>query len=107
MNHSTWRTCRARQLVGETVGYDREHVDARLAGDLGQAVYDRRIELSLSRAELADRAAMTEPQVPQLEGGDTVPPLPMLRRLAKVLDGSLTVAIDEGDSHVTFAPRSS
>ena len=85
MNHSTWRTRRARQLAGETVGYDQEYVDARLAGDLGQAVYDRRIELGLSQAELAERAGMTQPQVSRMEGGDTVPTLPLLRRLEVVI----------------------
>ncbi|WP_055627190.1 helix-turn-helix domain-containing protein [Streptomyces hirsutus] len=85
MNHSTWRTRRARQLAGETVEYDQEYVDARLAGDLGQAVYDRRIELGLSRT------GMTQPQVSRMEGGDTVPTLPLLRRLAKALDGTLCV----------------
>ena len=105
MNHSTWRTRRTRQLVGETVEYDQEYVDARLAGDLGQAVYDRRIEFGLSQAELAERAGMTQPQVSRMEGGDTVPTLPLLRRLAKALDGTLNVAIDEADSHVTFTPH--
>lgn len=102
MNHSVWKTRRARQLAGEAVEYDQEYVDARLAGDLGQAVYDRRIELGLSQAE---RAGMTQPQVSRMEGGDTVPTLPLLRRLAKALDGSLNVAIDEGDSRVTFTPH--
>ncbi|MFM9807764.1 helix-turn-helix domain-containing protein [Streptomyces scabiei] len=105
MNHSTWRTRRAGQLAGEEVEYDQEYVDARLAGDLGQAVYDRRIELGLSQAQLAERAGMTQPQVSRMEGGDTVPTLPLLRRLAKALDGTLNVAIDEGESHVTFTPH--
>ncbi|MDQ0775258.1 ribosome-binding protein aMBF1 (putative translation factor) [Streptomyces aurantiacus] len=105
MNHSTWRTRRARQLAGEVVEYDQEYVDARLAGDLGQAVYDRRIELGLSQTGLAERAGMTQPQVSRMEGGDTVPTLPLLRRLAKALEGTLNLTIDEGDSHVTFTPR--
>ncbi|MFF8999285.1 helix-turn-helix domain-containing protein [Streptomyces achromogenes] len=105
MNHSTWRTRRSRQLAGEAVEYDQEYVDARLAGDLGQAVYDRRIELGLSQAELAERAGMTQPQVSRMEGGDTVPTLPLLRRLAKALEGTLSLTIDEGDSHVTFTPH--
>lgn len=95
----------ARQLAGEAVECDQEYVDARLAGDLGQAVYDRRIELGLSQAELAERAGMTQPQVSRMEGGDTVPTLPLLRRLAKALDGTLNLAIDEGDSGVTFTPH--
>ncbi|MEU6540551.1 helix-turn-helix transcriptional regulator [Streptomyces sp. NPDC047000] len=105
MNHSTWRTRRTRQLAGETVEYDQEYVDTRPVGDLGQAVHGRRTELVLSQAELAERAGMTQPQVSLMEGGDTVPTLPLLRRLAKVLEGALNLAIDEGDSHVTFAPH--
>ena len=105
MSHSAWRTRRARQVVGEAVEYDQEYVDARLAGDLGQAVYDRRIELGLSQAELAERAGMTQPQVSRVEGGDTVPTLPLLRRLARALDGTLSLAIDEGDPRVTFTPH--
>ncbi|MHB9861039.1 helix-turn-helix domain-containing protein [Streptomyces sp. YIM S03343] len=105
MGHSTWRTRRTRQLAGGTVAYDQEYVDARLAGDLGQVVYDRRVELGLSQAELADRAGMTQPQVSRMEGGDTVSTLPLLSRLAKALEGTLNLAIDEGDSHVTFTPR--
>ncbi|WP_129306358.1 helix-turn-helix transcriptional regulator [Streptomyces sp. L2] len=105
MNHSAWRTRQTRRLAGEAVEYDQEYVDARLAGDLGQAVHDRRIELGLSQAELAERAGMTQPQVSRMEGGDTVPTFPLLRRLAKALDGSLNVAIDEGDSRVTFTPH--
>lgn len=68
MNHSTWRTRRTRQLAGEVVEYDQEYVDARLAGDLGQAVHDRRTELGLSQTELAERAGMTQPQVSRMEG---------------------------------------
>ncbi|MET8828291.1 helix-turn-helix transcriptional regulator [Streptomyces sp. NPDC004610] len=105
MNHSTWRTRRARQLAGEEAEYDQEYIDARLAGDLGQTVYDRRIELGLSQSELAERAGMTQPQVSRLEGGDTVPTLPLLRRLAKALDGSLSVVVDASDSRVTFTPH--
>ncbi|WP_436319388.1 helix-turn-helix domain-containing protein [Streptomyces koyangensis] len=70
-----------------------------------QAVYDRRVELGLSQAELAEWAGMTQPQVSRMEGGDTVPTLPLLRRLARALEGSLNVAIDEGESRVTFTPR--
>ncbi|MDT0309725.1 helix-turn-helix domain-containing protein [Streptomyces sp. DSM 44917] len=105
MNHSQWKTRRTKQLLGETVEHDQEYIDARLAGDLGQAIYDRRVGLGLSQTELAERAAMTQPQISRIEGGDTVPTLPLLRRLAKALDGSLNVAITAEDSRVTFTPR--
>ncbi|MEV7288809.1 helix-turn-helix transcriptional regulator [Streptomyces sp. NPDC093252] len=105
MQHRTWRTGRDRQFAGAEAEYDQEYIDARLAGDLGQAVHDRRVELGLSQSELAELAGMTQPQVSRMEGGDTVPTLPLLRRLAKALDGSLSVAVDEGDSRVTFTPH--
>ncbi|MBO8189287.1 MULTISPECIES: helix-turn-helix domain-containing protein [Streptomyces] len=104
MNHNQWKTRRTKQLLGEAVEYDQEYIDARLAGDLGQAIYDRRVELGLSQTELADRAEMTQPQISRIEGGDTVPTLPLLRRLAKALDGSLNVALTAEDSRVTFTP---
>ncbi|GKQ40373.1 hypothetical protein ALMP_68990 [Streptomyces sp. A012304] len=48
---------------------------------------------------------MTQPQVSRVKGGDTVPTLPLLRRLAKALGGTLNLAIDEGDSRVAFTPH--
>lgn len=34
-----------------------------------------------------------------------MPTLPLLRRLAKALDGTLNLTVDEGDSRVTFTPH--
>ncbi len=34
-----------------------------------------------------------------------MPTLPLLRSLAKALDGTLTLTIDAGDSHVTSTPH--
>ncbi|WP_254875130.1 MULTISPECIES: hypothetical protein [unclassified Streptomyces] len=48
---------------------------------------------------------MTQPQVPRMKGCDTVPTLPLLRRLAKALGGTLNLAIDEGGSRGAFAPH--
>ena len=73
--------------------------------NLGQGVYDRRIEFGRSQAELGERAGMTQPQASRTEGGDTAPALPLLRRLAKALDGTLDPAIDKGDSRITFTPH--
>ena len=69
--------------------------EIRLAFDLGQAVYDRRCALGISQSELARRANMTQPQVSKLELGGTVPTLPLLARLARALDASLDIAIDD------------
>ncbi|MFC7807518.1 hypothetical protein [Streptomyces olivaceus] len=46
---------------------------------------------------------MPQPQISNIEGGDSVPTLPLLTQLAKALDASLTIDLD-GDSS-TFAFR--
>jgi ribosome-binding protein aMBF1 (putative translation factor) len=111
VNHAQWRTRRARRLAGEVVEESPGYVEAGYALALGQAVYDRRTALGLTQAELAARAGMTQPQVSNIEGGDSVPTLPLLTRLAKALDASLTIDLD-GDlaafvftGHEGGAPR--
>ena len=69
--------------------------EIKLAFDLGQAVHDRPIALGISQSELARRANMTQPQISKLELGGTVPTLPLLARLARALDASLDIAVDD------------
>ncbi|MFF7555387.1 helix-turn-helix domain-containing protein [Streptomyces olivaceus] len=102
MNHSQWKTHRTRRLLGEQVEESPAYVDAGYAFALGQAVYDRRKELGLSQSELARRASMTQPQISNIEGGDSVPTLPLLTRLAKALDASLTIDLDGDNSAFAF-----
>ncbi|MFF3402622.1 helix-turn-helix domain-containing protein [Streptomyces sp. NPDC002659] len=102
MNHSQWKTRRTRKLMGETVEESQAYVEAGYAFALGQAVYDRRIELGLSQTELARRAEMTQPQISNIEGGDSVPTLALLTRLAKALDASLTIDLDGDTSAFAF-----
>lgn len=61
-----------------------------------------RIELGLSQAELARGVGMTQPQISNIEGGDSVPALPLLTRLAKALDASLTIDLDGDRSAFVF-----
>ncbi|GAA1393060.1 hypothetical protein GCM10009639_25600 [Kitasatospora putterlickiae] len=105
MNHGEWRTRRARRLLGETVEESAAYVEAGYAFALGQAVYDRRTELGLSQAELARRAGMTQPQISTIEGGDSLPTLPLLRRLARALDAALTIDLDGDASSFVFSPH--
>ncbi|WP_326736683.1 helix-turn-helix domain-containing protein [Streptomyces sp. NBC_01022] len=105
MNHSAWKTRRTRKLLGETVEESTAYTEAGYAFALGQAVYDRRTALGLSQAELARRAEMTQPQISNIEGGDSVPTLPLLTRLAKALDASLTIDLDHDTSAFTFTPH--
>ncbi|MFE9925255.1 helix-turn-helix domain-containing protein [Streptomyces sp. NPDC005774] len=104
MNHSEWKTRRTRKLLGETVEESAAYIEAGYAFALGQAVHDRRTALGLSQAELARRAEMTQPQISNIEGGDSVPTLPLLTRLAKALDASLTIDLDRDTSAFTFTP---
>lgn len=102
MNHAQWKTRRTRKLLGESVEESAAYVEAGYAFALGQAVYDRRTELGLSQAELARRAGMNQPQISNIEGGDSVPTLPLLTRLAKALDASLTIDLDGDASAFVF-----
>ncbi|MFE9889942.1 helix-turn-helix domain-containing protein [Streptomyces scopuliridis] len=107
MNHSQWKTRRTRKLLGETVEESPAYIEAGYALALGQAVYDRRTELGLSQAELARRADMTQPQISNIEGGDSVPTLPLLTRLAKAMDASLTIDLDGDTSAFVFTAHDS
>jgi len=97
MNHAEWKTRRHRALLGEAAEenpeYDRLYEEAELAHDLGQLVHDRRTALGLSQAELAERCGMKQPQISRIEGGGTMPTIPLLRRLARALDADLTIEL--------------
>ena len=108
MSHTRWNTARERRLregISEPAEVSAARWEIKLAFDLGQAVHDRRTALSLSQSELAARAGMTQPQVSKLELGGTVPTLPLLARLAKALDTTLNIAIDDDVTAITFTPH--
>ncbi|GGV10341.1 hypothetical protein GCM10010495_24610 [Kitasatospora herbaricolor] len=78
-------------------------LEIRYARALGQALYDRRTALGISQAEVARRANMTQPQISRIEGGDTVPTLPLLERLAGALESELDIHLVPGaDAAVRF-----
>jgi transcriptional regulator with XRE-family HTH domain len=84
-----------RHVRWERTGAD-EHAaayeEARAALLLGQMVYDRRMELGLTQAELAEQAGMTQPQLSRLESGGATPTVPLLARLATALKADLDIA---------------
>lgn len=94
-----------RAGVTESEAVTAARWETKLAFDLGQAVHDRRTALGLTQNDLATRAGMTQPQLSKLELGGTVPTLPLLARLAKGLDTTLDIAIDDGDAAITFTPH--
>ncbi|MEV6867428.1 helix-turn-helix domain-containing protein [Streptosporangium subroseum] len=89
MTHAKWERTGAERRADA-------YEEAREALLLGQRVYNRRVELGLSQAELAERAGMTQPQVSRPETGGITPTLTLLRRLARALDAEL---------NVTFTPH--
>lgn len=99
---------RERKCLGEEqVADGSAYVEAGYAFALAQAVHDRRAALGLSQAELARRAGMTQPQISHIEGGDSVPTLPLLTRLAKAMDASLTIDLDGDHSAFVFTAHGS
>ncbi|MFC0600244.1 helix-turn-helix domain-containing protein [Streptomyces palmae] len=84
---------------------DPAYVEAGAAIALGQAVYDRRTALGISQALLAERTGLTVDAVDRIEGGGTVPTLPLPRTLAMALDASLDVSIDTDETRLAFVPR--
>jgi len=61
----------------------------QLATVIGQGVRERRKRLGLSQTTLAARAATTPHAVVSIEGGKRVPTIPVLMRIAGVLDLTL------------------
>ncbi|AYF78113.1 XRE family transcriptional regulator [Nocardia yunnanensis] len=104
MSHVRWKTLRERKLAeGYTEPDDvtEAHREIRLSMALAKAVYDRRTELGLTQAELAERAGLTQAKVSRIEGSDTVPTLPLLAKLAEALDATLNIALDT-ENRVNF-----
>jgi ribosome-binding protein aMBF1 (putative translation factor) len=105
MSHSRWKTLRERKLTEgftEPADVAEARHEIRLSMALAKAVYDRRTELALTQNELATRAGLTQAKISRIEGSDSVPTLPLLAKLAKALDASLNIALDDDDARVTL-----
>lgn len=85
----TWTEKRADIMSrpGAAAAYDA----VRIPFELGEAVRDRREELGLTQAQLAERAGLKQPAVARFEAGGTMPTIPMLERLATALELRLNV----------------
>ncbi len=105
MSHTRWKTARAAKLAEghrESPEAAAERAEIRLAMAFAKAVYDRRRVLGLSQERLAEKAGLTQAKISRIEGADSVPTLPLLRRLARALDASLNIALDDDHEEVTF-----
>ncbi|MFI0774788.1 helix-turn-helix domain-containing protein [Streptomyces sp. NPDC021212] len=74
--HTSW-------TIPEEHRADPAYVEASAAIDLGQGVYDRRTSLGIDQASLAERTGLSVEEIGRLEGGGTVPTLPLVRMLAR------------------------
>jgi transcriptional regulator with XRE-family HTH domain len=68
---------------------DPERIAIREALAFGKAVYDIRVFLGLTVAELGRRAGMTDDEVECIEEGGTEPTVALLRHLAAALDADV------------------
>ncbi|QGV82731.1 helix-turn-helix domain-containing protein [Streptomyces ficellus] len=108
MNHTRWKLGRDRAVSEGHVESEEaasEYAEIRLAMAFAKAVYDRRQALALSQSEVAERAGLTQAKISRIEGADTVPTLPLLRRLAQALDATLNIALGGDREEVTFIDR--
>jgi ribosome-binding protein aMBF1 (putative translation factor) len=85
----SWANKRAEIMSrpGAGAAYDA----ARIRFELGAAVRQRREELGLTQAELAERAGLKQPAVARFEAGGTMPTIPILERFAEALELRLSV----------------
>ncbi|WOX10527.1 helix-turn-helix domain-containing protein [Streptomyces sp. N50] len=105
MSHTRWKPAREKKLAEECTESPEvaaERAEIRLAMAFAKAVYDRRVELGLTQTQLAERAGLTQAKISRLEGADTMPTLPLLRRLTLALNASLNIALDDNHEEVTF-----
>jgi ribosome-binding protein aMBF1 (putative translation factor) len=100
VNHSEWRTRRHRQLLGEHLDadpeYDQAYEEAGLAMALGKAVYDRRTQLGLSEADLAERMHMDVDEIESIETATELPPIAIIMGLARALDLTVDMHLAPG-----------
>jgi ribosome-binding protein aMBF1 (putative translation factor) len=106
VNHTRWKLSRERRAAQgyvepPEVVAEREQI--RLAHELGQLVYDRRIALGLTQAALGERLGMTVDEVEAVELGGMLPvTADLLVRLATALDVTVDLRLVSG-GHNTVA----
>jgi HTH-type transcriptional regulator / antitoxin HipB len=82
-----------REEIMSRSGAGAAYNAARIRFELGETVRQRREELGLTQAQLAELAGLKQPAVARFEAGGTMPTLPLLERLAAALGLQLTVQL--------------
>jgi transcriptional regulator with XRE-family HTH domain len=68
------------------------------------ALFQRRVELGLTQAEVAERAGLKQESIARLENGNVVPRLDTVFKVAHALGMKLT-AVDQHDEEATTAQQ--
>jgi DNA-binding XRE family transcriptional regulator len=92
--HAKWKLDREQRLregVPDHPEYELAGLDLRL----GDMVRERRRELGLTQAEVAELAGITQPALSRIEGGGGVPTLAMLHRIARAMHTTFTITVGE------------
>lgn len=107
MNHTRWKLARERKAAEgyvepPQVVAEREQI--RLAHELGQLVYDRRMAMGLTSEMLGVRLGMTADQVEAVELGGMLPlTADLLVRLSTALDVAVDLhVVSSGRNAVSF-----
>jgi transcriptional regulator with XRE-family HTH domain len=94
-----------RWMRPEEQAEDPERIAIREALAFGKALYDIRIALGLTVAELALRAGMTDDEIECIEEGGTEPTVALLRRFAAALDAEVRLTGGHDLGSVWFESR--
>jgi transcriptional regulator with XRE-family HTH domain len=94
-----------RWVLPDAEADDPERLAIREALAFGKAVYDRRMALNMTVAELALRAGMTADDIECIEEGGTQPTVALLRHLAGALDADVRLTPGHDLGSVGFESR--
>ncbi|RCG24007.1 helix-turn-helix domain-containing protein [Sphaerisporangium album] len=94
-----------RWVRPEPQAEDPERIMIREALAFGKALYDRREELGLTVAELAERSGLTVDDIECIEEGGTAPTIALLRRLAAALNADVRLTSGHDVGSVWFEPH--
>ncbi len=80
-----------KKILLKNPEFRKIYEDTRLEREISRALIRARIEKRLTQAQLAKKLKTKQSVISRVESGQTTPSLSFLKRLAEVLDTSLSV----------------
>src|SRR5262245_12772862 len=93
-HHTDWRALVEERRAEDPERSAQVRAETHLACVLGLRVRELRLARGWTQEQLAEAAGMQQPAIARFELGGTVPTLPLLDRLARVLGAELHVSLD-------------